>query len=201
MSIKILIVEDEPLISEDLAMILKNEGYDIVDQVYDGIEVLDKINSSKPELVLLDISLGSSITGLDIAKHLKDSYRIPFIFITSFSDNYTLDQAKDLYPEGFIVKPFKKRDILASVAMIAHKIKSKHKSIYKSLEELNHSYKDKITPKEYEILIDICTGLSNNDLAAKHFISVNTVKTHLKRTFAKINIESRLQIAQIMMQH
>ncbi len=196
MSIKIVIVEDEPLISEDLAIILTKEGYNVVAQVYEGLEALDKIKSTSPDLVLLDISLGDSITGLDVAKHLKDTYKIPFIFITSFSDNYTLDQAKDLYPEGFIVKPFKKRDILASVAMTAHKIKSQSKSMFLSLAEINSKLFDHITPKEYEILLDLCGGLSNSDIATKHFITVNTVKTHLKRTFIKMNIDSRLQVSQ-----
>lgn len=200
MEIRILIVEDEPLISEDLSMILANEGYQICGQAYEGTEALSMVKNLSPDLVLLDISLGSpAVNGFDIAEYLNNKYKIPFIFITSFSDNYTLDMAKDLYPEGYIVKPFKKKDILASIGIIAHKIKNRYISPYLSLEDLNKTLKTNITPKEYELLLDLCQGLSNIEISDKHFISLNTVKTHIKRSFVKLKVESRNQIASLLL--
>ncbi len=196
MSIKILIVEDEPLICEDLASILTKEGYLVIGQAYDGITALDMIHNRKPEIVLLDISLDHLMSGLDIAKIINEKYGIPFIFITSYSDKQTLDQAKNLLPEGYIVKPFKKKDILATLEIVAHRVKiQKQKSPYYSLDELNQDLEDHITPKEYEIMMDTAAGCSNEKIGEKHFISLNTVKTHIKRIFSKLEIESRSQIA------
>lgn len=196
MPIKILIVEDEPLICEDLANILSKEGYHVIGQAYDGITAMDIIHIRKPEIVLLDISLDHQMSGLDIAKIINEKYAIPFIFITSYSDKQTLEQAKNLLPEGYIVKPFKKKDILATLEIVAHRVKiQKQKSQYFSIYELNQGLSDHITPKEYEIMMDIAAGCSNEKIGEKHFISLNTVKTHIKRIFSKIEIESRSQIA------
>ncbi len=196
MSVKILIVEDEPLISEDLSFILNNEGYHVIGQAYEGVTALDMIHNRKPDIILLDIALDHQMSGLDVASHINNKYGLPFIFITSFSDKLTLDLAKNLLPQGYIVKPFKKKDILATLEIVAHRVMIQNqKSQYYSLGELNQALEDHITPKEYEILLDVASGMSNEKITEKHFISLNTVKTHLKRIFAKLAIINRSQVA------
>ncbi len=202
MAIKILIVEDEPLISEDLAQMLQSAGYNVVGQAYDGSEALDMIYNRNPDLVLLDISLGHQMSGLDIALVLNEKYGIPFIFITSFFDKQTLEAAKNLLPQGYIVKPFQKKNILSSLEIIAFRIKkAKSSSHNKSIEEINESISDHITPKEYEILLDVAEGLSNEEISIKHFITQNTVKTHLKKIFLKLELGSRSQLASKIFRH
>ncbi|MBK8635853.1 MAG: response regulator transcription factor [Saprospiraceae bacterium] len=193
MSIRILIVEDEPVISEDLAMILRREGHVITGQAYDGMTALDMIYHQKPQLILLDIALDHSMSGLDVAKIINEKYQIPFIFITSFSDSYTLDLAKNLLPQAYIVKPFKKKDIVATIEITAFRISRQTASGYLNLEEINESLVEKLTSKEYELLIDLSSGLHNEEIAQKHFISINTVKTHLKKSYAKLEVNSRSQ--------
>ncbi len=199
MPVKILIVEDEPLISEDLAFILDKEGYQVVGQAYEGSTALDMIHNRQPDIILLDIALDHQMSGLDVALILNQKYGLPFIFITSFSDKMTLDLAKNLLPQGYIVKPFKKKDILATLEIVAHRVMiQKQKTQYYSLEELNQSFEEHITPKEYEILQDVAHGMSNEKIGEKHFISLNTVKTHLKSIFTKMDITSRSQVASIL---
>jgi DNA-binding NarL/FixJ family response regulator len=198
MSIRILIVEDEPIIAEDLAVILKKEGYQIAGVANDSTTALDMLHTHSPDLALLDISLGSSGSGIDIAAIINEKYKIPFIFINSFSDLYTLDKVKDVYPHGYIVKPFKKKDILANIEIALHRNLQKQKSLYRTIEELNSISSQKISSKEYEILMDLTKGKSNQELCDIHFISMNTVKTHLKRIFAKLNIKTRVQAIAIM---
>jgi DNA-binding NarL/FixJ family response regulator len=99
-------------------------------------------------------------------------------------------------PEGYIVKPFKKKDILATLEIVSHRIISKRqKTKYLTFLEINATIQDEITPKEYDVMADIADGLSNEDLCTKHYISLNTVKTHIKRIFIKLDITSRSQIA------
>lgn len=196
MSVKILIVEDEPMISEDLAYILDNEGYQVIGQAYEGSTALDMIHNRQPDIILLDIALDHQMSGLDVAEHINNKYGLPFIFITSFSDKLTLDLAKNLLPQGYIVKPFKKKDILAMLEIVAHRVMiQKQKTQYYSYDELNQELDDQITAKEYEIMIDIASGCSNEKICEKHFISLNTVKTHIKHIFSKLDIDSRSQIA------
>ena len=134
-----------------------------------------------------------------MAEVINEKYKIPFIFITSFSDKYTLDRAKEVDPTGYIVKPFKKKDVIANVALALHKQKSKSVSIFISLEEINQTIGKPISEKEYTILMDIARGKTNQDLCDEHFISMNTVKTHLKRIYAKMDVNSRTQAVALLL--
>ena len=205
MKSKILIVEDEPLIAEDLAILLKKEGYDIIGPAYDGLHALDLIYTQKPDLVLLDIALETNMSGLDVAEKINNSSKTPFIFITSFADQKTLQEAKKLLPYSYIVKPFKKKDILAAVEITLYRLNSNDNSQghFKSLQDLNSelALDLHVTPKEYEIIMDVISGLANADIAAKHYISINTVKTHLKRSFAKLDIDSRTQLTSLLVRN
>ncbi|MDF1695654.1 MAG: response regulator transcription factor [Saprospiraceae bacterium] len=198
MSKKILIVEDEPIIAEDLSIIVQKEGYQVIGIANDGSTAMDMLYSQQPDIVLLDIALSTAISGFDVAEVINTKYQIPFIFITSFSDKHTLEKAKDVYPHGYIVKPFKKRDILANIEIALHRNQLKPTSIYRSLEELNTLANQNISMKEYEILLDLTKGKSNQELCDLHFISMNTVKTHLKRIFSKLDIKTRVQAIAIM---
>jgi len=198
MSHKILIVEDEPIIAEDLSTIVQKAGYEVIGVANDGSRALDLLHSRNPDIALLDIALDSGISGLDIARIINEKYQIPFIFITSFSDKLTLEKVKDEYPDGYIVKPFKKKDILANIEIALHRSRKKQKSPYRTLEELNAISNQNISPKEYDILVDLIKGKSNQDLCDEHHISMNTVKTHLKRIFSKLDINTRVQAIAIM---
>jgi DNA-binding NarL/FixJ family response regulator len=198
MSPKVLIVEDEPLVAEDLAMLLKKEGYTIAGIAHTGSRALDYLHNQKPDLALLDIALNAPLSGFSIAETINEKYQIPFIFITAFSDRHTLDRAKNLYPSGYIVKPFKKKDVLVNVELALHHSQRKSTSPFLELKEINENHTSHISPKEYEIILDIVNGLSNQELADKHSISLNTVKTHLKRIFTKLDLSSRSQLAKIV---
>jgi DNA-binding NarL/FixJ family response regulator len=196
---KILVVEDEPLVAQDLAMILERGGYQVVGVANDGLTALEYLHSRKPELALLDINLSSTHSGFDIAEVIKEKYHIPFIFITAFSDKHTLEKAKSLLPDAYIIKPFKKKDVLVNVELAFHKFSVHDSSHYISLNVLNENLDKAISAKEYEICLDIVQGLSNDEISQKHYVSINTVKTHLKRIFQKLNLDSRTKLSGILL--
>ena len=112
---KVLIVEAERLISKDIQDCLQELGYGnstVVDSYQRAIEY---IKNKPPNIVLLDISLRGKKSGIDIAKHLIEKDSIPFIYITSYSDKKTLQEAKATRPSGYLVKPFRKEDIFTSM--------------------------------------------------------------------------------------
>jgi two-component system response regulator LytT len=112
-----LIVEDELIIAEHISTILTNAGYVknfIAMSVDEALEVIDK---QKPDMVLTDISLGLSRTGIDLGKLLFEKYKIPFIYITSHSSPDILFKAKQTHPNAYLVKPFKKEDIIVAVEL------------------------------------------------------------------------------------
>ena len=113
--IKILIVEDNVIIADDMQSMLEEIGYEIVDNVivYEQAEKVLKAN--QVDLVLIDIILASDKTGIDLGKHIRVNYNIPFIFVTSNSDRATVENAKLVKPNGYLVKPFEQQDLYTSI--------------------------------------------------------------------------------------
>ena len=117
----ILIVEDEPLIADDLASTLEKKGYGILGPVDNADEAMTLLSKSKPNLVLLDIQIKGSKDGITLAGDIRSRHHLPFIFITSFYDRATLDRAKATEPQAYIVKPFDENDVIINVEMALYK--------------------------------------------------------------------------------
>lgn len=104
--INILVVEDEPLIAEDIASILERNDFAVSAIVYTKEDALSELQTNQPDMVLLDINLNGGIEGIEIAEIVNQQYNIPFLFVTSYSDKHTLDKAKHTEPSGYVTKPF-----------------------------------------------------------------------------------------------
>lgn len=187
---RILIVEDEPLIARNLEMILTAESYLVVGIVYDPKDVFSHIKHSKPDLVLLDINLNGEFEGLAIGMKLKDEYRLPFIFITSYADEAIINKAKLCKPGGYIVKPFDAVGIFATLEVAWYNHNNKGgKNL--TLKDINKDLINPLTNKEFEILLELGNGKAYQEIAQEHFISINTVSTHIKSIYSKLDIHSR----------
>jgi len=112
---KVLIAEDDVLISEELNDILINAGYEVVGIAEDFETAVEIIDSTPPEIALLDINMDGKEQGFDIAHYLNQTISIPFIFISSYSDSKTLQQAGDLVPCSYITKPFSKEQVISAI--------------------------------------------------------------------------------------
>lgn len=115
---KILIVEDEVLIAEDLKDCLYAFGYRDVVMAHDRKQGLQLIEELAPELVLLDIRMESELDGIRIGEKLHEEKKTPFIYITSHSDLAMVKQIMATFPAGYITKPFKKTDLLANILRV-----------------------------------------------------------------------------------
>ena len=113
--IKILIVEDNVIIADDMQSMLEEIGYEIIDNVIVYEQAVEVLKSNEVDLVLIDIILASDKTGIDLGKHIRDNYNIPFIFVTSNSDRATVENAKSVKPNGYLVKPFEQQDLYTSI--------------------------------------------------------------------------------------
>jgi DNA-binding NtrC family response regulator len=120
MALKVLIVEDQFLEADSLSIILKNDGYEI-HGIAKSVEAATKlIDKSKPDIVLVDIFLKGSQTGIDLARQL-DKKNIPFIFLTANSNAITMKEALATNPFGFLVKPFREREILMTLNIAVYR--------------------------------------------------------------------------------
>ncbi len=113
--IRILIVEDNVIIADDMQSMLEEIGYEIVDNVIVYEQAEEVLKTQQVDLVLIDIILASDKTGIDLGKHIRENYDIPFIFVTSNSDRATVESAKTVKPNGYLVKPFEQQDLYTSI--------------------------------------------------------------------------------------
>lgn len=108
---KILIVEDQFVEANNLRIILERAGYHVTGIAYSVAEALDLIEKEPLDMVLLDIFLQGDQTGIDLAITLQ-RWKVPFVYLSANSDKKVLDAAKATRPFGFLVKPFREKDVL-----------------------------------------------------------------------------------------
>ncbi len=113
--LKILIVEDDLLISESLKDILKMLGHTVVGAAESADEAIAICNEEIPELALLDIQISGDLDGVELAELLRDQFDIPFIFTTAYANNETIARAKDKGPFGYLVKPYGVKEVNAAI--------------------------------------------------------------------------------------
>lgn len=193
--INLLIVEDEPIIAEDLSSFLIEEGFKVVGVAHKGEIALDMLSNRNPNFVILDINLGSGISGFDIAEAIQDKYKIPYIFLTSFDDESTVDNAQIFAPYGYIVKPFQERTLLTTIKIAISNYQNQQESAQISKEKVEQKFSCSITAQEYKIVASLLTGKSYKQITEKLFISLNTLKYHIKNIYTKLQINSRSELA------
>ena len=126
MKCKILIVEDQFIEANNMRLILDRAGYIVLPIAASFVEAMEMVDRHKPDLVLLDIYLDGSLTGIDFAKILA-ARKVPFVYLSANSNRKVFLAAKATKPYGFLVKPFRQRDILAAleVALELHSVMQK----------------------------------------------------------------------------
>lgn len=113
--VKILVVEDEIIIADDICDTLEILGYAPLEPAINYTEAIERIEAESPDIAILDIQLSGKKTGIDLAKKIKNEYNFPFIFLTSNADSLTINKAKKVIPPAYLVKPFTKDDLYTSI--------------------------------------------------------------------------------------
>src|SRR5881392_1039100 len=120
---RIMIVEDEAIVALDLQYKLKTLGYAVSGVASSGEEAVRKVPQTGPDLVLMDIKLKGDMDGIDAAQRIRDEFNIPVVYLTAYSDENTLQRAKVTEPAGYLLKPFKDREVYATIEMALYKHK------------------------------------------------------------------------------
>ncbi len=191
----ILIVEDEPLIAEDIAGYLVDAGFEIAGVACDVSGALEILEKKLPDAVLLDINLGDGPDGITLASKIRDSWNVPFVFLTSHADKNTLERAKLTLPAGYLMKPFDENDLMTSleIAIFNHLQKLTNVSPEPTVHRVNEALPVALSQREFDLLMHLQTGKTNKEIAESLFISVNTVKTHLQHLFDKLDVRNRTE--------
>ncbi|MFA6332054.1 MAG: response regulator [Methanoregula sp.] len=125
---RILIVEDDEIISNLITTMLERRGYSVVGRTDSGEKAILRAAELEPDLVLMDISLSGQMDGVAAAGYIFQLFHIPIVFLTAHCDDTLLDRAKNAQPLGYILKPFTDKDLSSNVelALFNHTIRKKY---------------------------------------------------------------------------
>lgn len=118
---RILIVEDERVVALDLSLSLEKLGYSVIGNVISAPEAIECARAKQPDLILMDIRLNGSSDGVDAAREIHRFMNCPVIFLTAYSDEQTLQRAKQATPFGYLVKPFKMLELRCTIEVALYK--------------------------------------------------------------------------------
>ncbi len=120
----VLIVEDEPLVAQELKLRLEAQGHQVLGTAATGEDALNLVNQVRPELVLMDIGLKGAMDGVDTAASLWSWYGLPVIYLSAYTDRDTVMRARHTGAFGYLVKPIKEHELEISVEMALMKSQS-----------------------------------------------------------------------------
>ena len=166
---KILIVEDDPIISMELSHRLNRSGYDVVDAVATGEDAIKKSSGLFPDLILMDIHIDGKIDGIETAEIIRSTQDIPIIYLTAFSDEKTLERAKITEPYGFLIKPFEQRELETTIEVVLykHSIEKKQKENEQWLETTLKNISDGIITTDNHGIINFVNHAAEEILGTK----------------------------------
>jgi len=191
---RVLVVEDEPAIAQDLAACLEELGYVPIGPANSADRAKTLLDSFSPDIALLDISIKGDKTGIDLAHTINKQFNIPFVYLTSFSDKMTVEKARETYPYGYIVKPFKQSDLAPAIEIALVRHEAKQGSKLPKLQTINSTLDIELSKMEYTILERIWEGKKNKEIADVLFLSINTIKSHCYSLYRKLGVTSRGEV-------
>ncbi|MFA6331941.1 MAG: response regulator [Methanoregula sp.] len=119
---RILVVEDELIVAENLKVTLAGMGYDVPETACNSDEAFQQAGELCPDLILMDIVLeGSTFDGVETARRIRALHDIPVIFVTAYADDETLERVKVTEPFAYILKPFNERELYSAIELALHR--------------------------------------------------------------------------------
>lgn len=202
MSIKVMLADDHILMREGIRQLLEFDGsIEVVDEASDGEECLNKLMTSKPQVLLLDINMPKK-NGIKVLEEIKkNKMDVKVLILTVHNEVEYLIQAVDIGVEGYILKDSESAELKRAINAIVNGENYIQPKLIPALNQrlVNRDVdKDRIeslTNRELEVLIQVANGLFNREIAKSLNISERTVKNHIFNIFKKIGVSDRTQAA------
>ena len=202
-AVKILIVDDQPMIGEGLKQMLNFEkSFTVINFAKDGNECLDMIKHGEhPNVVLMDIKM-SGMNGFEATKNIKKEFpEVKVIILTNYDDPKYVEQSIHAGAHGFLLKDVERADLISAIQDVAN---DREIMGYKIVKKVFLSIKNKrmvsladeelsLTKRELEILECLAQGYSDKEIASSLYISEHTSRTHIRNIYHKMDVHSRSQ--------
>ena len=199
MSIRIMMVDDHPVVRAGLRALLEaDDGIEVVAEVGSGTEalrVLEELAASPagaPDLVLMDLNLGDGIGGIETTRTLRARHReVQVLAVTTFDAEADIVGALEAGATGYVLKDSPTEALIAAVGEAAAGRSILSPEVQQRLVARMTNPATALSPRETEILEALATGATNREVAKALFISESTVKTHLVHLYDKLGVDSR----------
>jgi FixJ family two-component response regulator len=191
----VYIVDDDPSVRKGLGRLLKSAGYEV--EIFGSAREFLNVNPSceGPACLVLDMKM-PDLNGFDLQQKLKKmGYALPIVFITGHGDIPMSVKAMKTGAVDFLTKPFDEDDLLSAVQE-ALKKDIKTREAIDERQSILHKI-ESLTPREYEILTYVITGMLNKQIAYALSISEKTVKVHRGRVMEKVGVDSVVQLVRL----
>ena len=198
--IKIAIVEDNNTLLNSLTKLLnQTEGLNCVASLPNLMNVVSELRKARPDIVLMDIGL-PNISGIEGVRTVKENFdNIQVLMFTVFDDDEKIFEAIEAGACGYLLKKSSSEEITEAIVSLYHggapMSASIGRKVIQSFQHIHSSNKEdyQLTTRENEILHSLVDGLSYKKLAEKYFISISTVRTHIKHIYEKLHVNSKAQ--------
>ncbi|MGI5822660.1 MAG: response regulator transcription factor [Dethiobacteria bacterium] len=209
MTIKLLVVDDHPMVREGLAAMLSDcEEITLLNSCSNSEEAIQAAIEQEPDIILMDIKMKGK-NGIETTKEillLKPQLKI--IFLTVFEDTESIRQALQSGAAGYILKHVSREKLIETIKRvfngetvidqsIFHQIVDDYTRLSKKVAEKRKAPLreniEELTPREQEILQHLVKGLTNKEISSATNLAVDTVKTHLRNIFRKFGVKNRTQ--------
>ena len=198
--IKIIVVDDHEIFRKGLTMILNRlKNVKVVAEASSGEELLRIIGKHDAEIILMDIEM-NGLSGIETTKLVLEKYPdMKIIALSMFADDNYVQNMIDVGAKGFLIKNVKKEGIEKAIDLISKGANYFSDELWtfftqKVKPQKKHSPADNFTKRELEVLNLICEGFTNEEIAAKLFISERTVIGHKSKLIAKAECRNSVQL-------
>lgn len=221
---RVLIVEDDVIVAEDLSRGLRACGYEVAGYAVSSDEAIDLVQSATPDLILMDVALGEGLDGITLARTIANRNDIPIVFVTAHSADAMVDEAVRAGAAGYIVKPFQIRQVTAAIKVALQRHADGHRvdqvqdraaspggPFAARMQRVQALLSDetvwtadhpgspkavRITAREREIMRGLVCFRRLSTVASQLGISVHTARNHLKSIFRKLDVHSQDELLQ-----
>lgn len=202
MSIKVMLADDHVLIREGIRQLLEFDGsIEVINEANDGVECLEKLEKSKPEVLLLDINMPKK-NGVEVLQEIKKkNIDVKVLILTVHNEVEYLLKAVDIGVDGYILKDAELAELKKAINAVMEGENYIQPNLIPALNnrlvsrDVDKDKIDSLTKRELEVLIQVANGMFNKEIADSLNISERTVKNHLSNIFKKIDVSDRTQAA------
>lgn len=202
MSIKVMLADDHVLMREGIRQLLEFDGMiEVIEEANDGIECLEKLEKSKPDIILLDINMPKK-NGIEVLKEIRiKNLPVKVLILTVHNEVEYLLKAVDIGVDGYILKDSESAELKRAIVSVMNGENYIQPNLIPALNsklvsrDKNKDKIDALTDREMEVLICVANGMFNREIADKLNISERTVKNHVTNIFKKIDVADRTQAA------